>query len=315
MFAAALRASAGRRGRTWLAVTALGAAGCTAGLIVGATTTANADPIGECSTTAGVIVAVDFTAWGGNIERGCDATLTTGYDALHAAGFTTAGDVQDGPTFICRIDGDPTPTQQDCVATPPADAYWSYWHADVGQNTWSYSHVGAADYHPPAGSVDAWTFGATDIDGTTGQPSFSPDAVRATNTSVGSGSTTSTPPPTTTTTTPAPRSPSTGDGGSSAPVRPSSPTTTKAGGTATAPPTTPWSTTSGPSTTTTTTPGRSKPATPGEGRSRPKIVDVQQSAMTKPSSGSPVSVLVGAGVILALAGAGGLVAWRRRRMS
>src|ERR1700722_16697859 len=64
---------------------------------------AAADPIASCSTTTGVIVAGDFSHWGGQVERGCDATLTTGYDALHAAGFTTAGDNEDGPAFVCRI--------------------------------------------------------------------------------------------------------------------------------------------------------------------------------------------------------------------
>ncbi len=72
----------------------------------------------ECSTTTGVIVAVDFAPWGGDIERGCDSTLTTGYDALHAAGFTTAGDDHDGPAFICRIDDDPPPSQDPCIDTP-----------------------------------------------------------------------------------------------------------------------------------------------------------------------------------------------------
>jgi hypothetical protein len=316
VFSAVLRTTTGRRGPTWLTVIALGAAGSTVGLIV-APPAANADPIGSCSTTTGVIVAVDFAAWGGNIERGCDATLSTGYDALHVAGFTTAGDTQDGPTFICRINNEPPPAQENCVATPPAGAYWSYWHADVGQNTWSYSEVGAANYHPPAGSVDAWTFGATDIDGTTGQPSFSPNAVRATNTSVGSDSTTTTtaPSPITTTTSTTPRPSSSAGGGSSAPVRPSSPTTARAGGTATAttPATAPSSTTPAP--TTTTMPRRSTPARSGRGNSNPKIVDVQPSAIAKVSSGSPVSVLIGAAAIAALIGAGAVVAWRRRRMS
>ena len=39
-------------------------------------------------------------------------------------------------------------------------------------------------YQPPAGSVDAWVYGSTALGGTDGEPSFSPSAVRATNTSV-----------------------------------------------------------------------------------------------------------------------------------
>jgi hypothetical protein len=165
---------------SWIAVLALSALAATAGSVV-LQSPAGADPIGDCSTTTGEIVAVDFSAWGGDIERGCDAVLTTGYAALHRAGFTTAGDAQDGDAFICRIDDKPPPKQQSCGTTPPADAYWSYWHADVGQDTWTYSQQGAMGYHPPPGSVDAWTFGSTDIDGTTGQPTFSPESVRATH--------------------------------------------------------------------------------------------------------------------------------------
>jgi len=115
---------------------------------VGSSSPAGADPIGSCTSTSGVIVAVDFAPWGGNIERGCDATLTTGYDALQAAGFTTAGDEHDGPEFICRIDDDPPPSQDPCVNTPPATAYWSYWHADAGQDTWTYSTLGRPAISP-----------------------------------------------------------------------------------------------------------------------------------------------------------------------
>lgn len=86
--------------------------------------------------------------------------MTTGYGALQGAGFITAGDNTDGPAFICRIDDEPPPSQDPCVTTPPASAYWSYWHADAGQNTWTFSEQGAMSYHPLPGSVDTWTFGA-----------------------------------------------------------------------------------------------------------------------------------------------------------
>jgi hypothetical protein len=148
---------------------------------VGPVETASADPIAACTATTGVIVVVDFSHWGGDVERGCDATVATGYDALHAAGFTTAGDEADGPAFICRIDNEPSPAEDPCEVTPPATAYWSYWHADAGQDTWSLSELGAMSYHPLPGSVDAWTFGGTYVGGTQGQPSVPPSAVRATN--------------------------------------------------------------------------------------------------------------------------------------
>lgn len=202
----------GWRVRRWLvggalvvAAAGVGVAG-TAGLLILAASPAGAQPIGDCSTTTGVIVVVDFAHWGGTIERGCAATPTTGYDALHTAGFTTAGDEHDGPAFICRIDTKPTPTQTSCVNTPPASAYWSYWHADAGQTTWSYSQLGAMTYKPPAGSVTAWVFGSTNVTGTsgTGKPTFTPTQVRAANPAPAGGTTTTTTAAPVTTTTAAP---------------------------------------------------------------------------------------------------------------
>jgi hypothetical protein len=284
---------------------------------------AAADPIGDCSTTAGVIVAVDFAPWGGNIERGCDAILTTGYSALHRAGFTTAGDSYDGPGFICRIDDEPSPAEQSCATTPPADDYWSYWHADAGQDTWTYSDAGAMSYEPPPGSVDAWVFGATDINGTDGQPSFAPSAVRATNTSGGSGSSTTTPTPTTTSTSttvsstvtatstpPGPSTAGTGGGSSPSTVAPSS--RSRVGATGTEPRSTP-PTSAPPSPTTTPVP--SVPRSGGHRNPTPKIVDVSAAPIPAASAGSPVAVIVGIVVVVALAAAAGVVAWRRRRWS
>ncbi|MEU1619510.1 prenyltransferase/squalene oxidase repeat-containing protein [Streptomyces sp. NPDC005722] len=162
-------------------------------LLVGAGVTfltvpsAAADPIGECTGTRGAIVAVDFGPFGGTVERGCDTTPNTGYELLHDAGFTTEGTEHDGPAFICRIglgtfnSGTqyPTPDKDTCVLTPPATAYWSYWLAAPGQDDWSYSQFGAMDRKLHDGDVDAWVYGGTDIGGSTGKPSFSPDDVRA----------------------------------------------------------------------------------------------------------------------------------------
>ncbi|WP_229847908.1 prenyltransferase/squalene oxidase repeat-containing protein [Streptomyces melanogenes] len=151
------------------------------------TAPAAADPIEKCTATTGAVVAVDFGPFGGKVERGCDATPTNGYDLLHEAGFTTEGTQHDGPAFICRLGFGsfdsgtkyPTPDKEDCVLTPQATAYWSYWTASPGQDTWTYSAYGAMDRKPKAGDVDAWVFGGTDVGGTTGRPAFTPDQVRA----------------------------------------------------------------------------------------------------------------------------------------
>jgi hypothetical protein len=153
---------------------------------------AAAQPIGDCTTTSGVIVAVDFGHWGGPVLRSCGTTPTTGYALLNQGGWQTAGTEHDGPGFICRIgyagyQGGtqyPTPSQESCVLTPPASAYWAFWYANPGQNAWAYSQMGATEVHPEPGSVELWTFGGTDTGGTSGSavPTITPASLRAENT-------------------------------------------------------------------------------------------------------------------------------------
>ncbi|MFG3052686.1 hypothetical protein ACGFZP_17240 [Kitasatospora sp. NPDC048239] len=159
--------------------------------VLGLAGSAAADPlpIGRCTTSSGVVLAVDLGRWGGPLLRSCGTTPTTGYALLNQGGWRTAGTGHDGPAFICRIGYSgyqggkqfPPPEQEKCVLTPPATAYWSYWHADPGENTWSYSQLGAMSYHPKPGGVDLWIFGATDLEGTQGRPAYAPDTVRALN--------------------------------------------------------------------------------------------------------------------------------------
>ncbi|MFE7530865.1 prenyltransferase/squalene oxidase repeat-containing protein [Kitasatospora sp. NPDC057542] len=158
-------------------------------VLLGHPGTAAADPIEQCTATTGAIVAVDFSHWGGGVVRGCDAHPTTGMNLLHNAGFTTTGTGHDGPAFICRLGTGtfnggvqyPTPAEEPCVNTPQATAYWSYWIAEPGQQTWSYSRFGAGTQKPKPGEVEAWVYGGTDIGGTSGAPSFTPDSVRTKN--------------------------------------------------------------------------------------------------------------------------------------
>lgn len=148
---------------------------------------AAADPVEDCTPTRGAVVAVDFAPFGGGVVRGCDLTPTTGYELLREGGFTTTGTQHDGPGFLCRIGHRsyasgteyPTPDREDCVLTPQATAYWSYWIASPGQSRWRYSPLGAMSRTPKDGDVDAWVFGGTDVGGSTGRPSFTPDEVRA----------------------------------------------------------------------------------------------------------------------------------------
>jgi hypothetical protein len=308
---------------------ALAGLGAGVSVVAGPAAPAGADPMADCTTTTGVVVAVDFSHWGGNVERGCAAAPATGYDALVAAGYTVAGDQQDGPAFICRIDDEPPPSEDPCITTPPATAYWSYWHADAGQSTWTESPVGAMSYQPPPGSVDAWAFGA-------GQPpSVPPSAVL---------STTPGPPPTTTTTT------STGavPAGSSSPPVAGGPTSsagggsggtasggsgTGTGGTGTQPPGSPsttqlpstqqpgaggtvgssGATPAGGATATTTRPANARDGPVGGSTAHPRVVDVNPTApRPRAPTGSPLPAILGGAVVIGLGGTGGIVAWRRR---
>jgi len=113
-----------------------------------------------CSGTSGVTVVVDFTAFGGGVTVACaTGDPATGVAALQGAGFTLTGTQRWGLAFICRINGLPTAATESCVNTPPASAYWSYWHAPAG-GSWSYSSTGAASYNPAPGTVEGWAFGA-----------------------------------------------------------------------------------------------------------------------------------------------------------
>ncbi|MFF1902802.1 prenyltransferase/squalene oxidase repeat-containing protein [Kitasatospora sp. NPDC058218] len=179
------------RGRDLASLLVTGAVAVAAGgaVLLGHPGSAAADPIEECTATTGAIVAVDFGHWGGGVVRGCDAHPTTGMNLLHAAGFTTTGTEHDGPAFICRLGNGtfdsgtqyPTAAEETCVNTPQATAYWSYWIAEAGQQSWSYSRFGAGSQKPEPGEVEAWVYGGTDVGGTSGAPTFTPDSVRAKN--------------------------------------------------------------------------------------------------------------------------------------
>ncbi|MFK3984413.1 hypothetical protein ACI2K4_29075 [Micromonospora sp. NPDC050397] len=272
--------------------------------VAAAPATAAPLPIGQCTTSSGVILAVDFSDWGGPLLRSCGTTPTTGYTLLNQGGWQTTGTGHDGPAFICRIgysghEGGkqyPTPDDEACVFTPPASAYWSYWHADPGQNTWSYSQLGAMSYRPNPGSVDLWIFGGTDIGGTTGGPTFSPDSVRARNTTpVGDTKPTAAPPRT------ASANPQPGATTAVAPPQNGSPTPDLV----TSPPA---DASASPS-----APALESPSASASVTSGPVIVDAAPAAEARTDSGSATPVLIGVGLILILGAAGGYTAWRRRR--
>ncbi|OLF09788.1 ABC transporter substrate-binding protein [Actinophytocola xinjiangensis] len=155
---------------------------------------------GYCRNATGVTVVVDFQQLGGTTIVRCDPRPTrgTGLDAVKGAGFQIEGVVRWGEGFICRIENRPSAVEEIPVAgddgyreacrdTPPASAYWSYWHA--GNNCqWEYSQWGVKNRDFVPGGFEGWSFSlnatadtnptpriAAVRPGTTGQPCDAPD--------------------------------------------------------------------------------------------------------------------------------------------
>ncbi|MFL6161412.1 MAG: hypothetical protein ACJ74U_04210 [Jatrophihabitantaceae bacterium] len=266
----------------------------------------------RCSTTSGVVVAVDFEHWGGPLVRSCGSTPTTGYQLVNQGGLATTGTKHDGPGFICRIGysgfagGAGYPTDQSCIYTPPSSASWSYWTAGPTDTSWILSPKGAGDSHPVDGAVQAWTFGG-------GSPAFSPDSVRAHNSPPASSagrtsSHVSSPPASRPAASPTgqPAGPGGSTGSRTAVAsagHASRPATGSAANSSAAPDGSSAQITAG-----TLTAG----APPSSG---PKIVDATPSpaAARGTGAGSYLPELAGGGIVLALGGLAGFTAWQRRR--
>ncbi|GAB2895931.1 hypothetical protein [Streptomyces mayteni] len=113
---------------------------------------------GFCPDAGGVTVVVDFRELGGGrVVRCAPGGQADGLAALRDAGFQVNGTSRWGDSFVCRINNRPAPESEPCVDTPPASAYWSYWHADNG-GSWTYSQLGATYRTPPEGSFEGWSF-------------------------------------------------------------------------------------------------------------------------------------------------------------
>ncbi|MFI6349202.1 hypothetical protein [Streptomyces sp. NPDC050560] len=280
---------------------------------------AAADPaaMGQCTTSSGAVLAVDFSHWGGPVLRSCGTTPTTGYELLNQGGWHTTGTGHDGPAFICRIGYSgyqggreyPTAADEDCVLTPPASAYWSYWHADPGDDDWEYSQLGAMLYKPRPGSVDLWSFGGTDIQGSEGRPRITPDQLRARNTRPQGGGN----PASTAKAPPLPPGVDTGPAPEHRQHRPAPAKSTPPRHTHSA---TPHATHHSADAAPSTTPSHSPPTTPTAGAhasTGPRVVDAAPTARAHHDPGSLVPAATGAGLVLFIGGAAFHLARRRRR--
>ncbi|MDG4795628.1 hypothetical protein [Micromonospora sp. WMMD1082] len=292
-----------------------------AGILVGPGPAA-AGSAGYCPDANGVTVVVDFKELGGGtVVRCAPGDQATGLAALKNAGFQIAGTLRWGEGFICRIEGKPTASAEKCVDTPPASAYWSYWHAPNG-GTWAYSDRGVLNRKPPAGSFEGWSFSLNRSADNAPRPAVAP------NRPAPPPPRTSAPPPPTSAPAPPPRT-----SAPAPPPRPSSPASRPPTVGAPAAPvaTTPAGVTVPPSADPAGSAPVGSPPAPPTGASRPvetapplgapaaassagptESFPATEVTATRDSGGLPLGTLAGLLLLVALAG-GGIVAARRRR--
>ncbi len=96
----------------------------------------------------GVTVIVDHGPLGGGTEADCRPAGDDADTLFRASGYELDY-VQQQPTFICRVDGEPA--NNPCVVTPPQDAYWGLWWSDGESPTWRYATVAASGLSVPIG--------------------------------------------------------------------------------------------------------------------------------------------------------------------
>lgn len=146
---------------------------------------------GPCPDDSGVTVVVDFQELGphggrpgGVIVRCAQGNNMTGLDALYQAGFEVAGTNRWGQGFICRLEGRPAVDEplaiagnpgytEPCVDTPPAQAFWSYWHAENG-GPWVFSQFGVKNRSAPSGTFEGWSFSLNASETNNPTPRFTP---------------------------------------------------------------------------------------------------------------------------------------------
>jgi hypothetical protein len=144
----------------------------------------------------GVTIVIDFQELDG--LGGADAptivrcspnpnpgTDRTGIQALQDAGIDVTGTQRWGLGFVCRLEGRPSATEplpvagnpgytEQCINTPPAAAYWGYWHATGAGDTWTYSSYGALNRNVVPGGFEGWSFSLNRTASTNPPPGVTP---------------------------------------------------------------------------------------------------------------------------------------------
>ena len=85
----------------------------------------------------------------------------TGWELFKAAGLKVTGTNEYPESFVCRIDGFPGSSEEDCRGTPNTiNGSWTYFYATTKtrEMTWQRSPVGAAGRKPACGESEGWLF-------------------------------------------------------------------------------------------------------------------------------------------------------------
>lgn len=268
------------------------------GLQPAATASTSTGTPGYCTDATGVTVVVDFQELGGGVVIRCfphPTSSSTGLAALQGAGFTPTGTLGFGLGFICRIEGQPTMTDEKCIDTPPATAYWSYWYAPNG-GSWKYSDLGVSNHKVILGGFEGWSFAKDKTSATVPPPRVAPHH----------SITTPTPTPTARPTTEPAATPTTQPTSHSTAVPTLGASTTSAPSPASAGATAPAAVT----TTSGSTPSGGTGVAAGTASGPPISYSV---ARRESGNGSATGAIAGLALVVAALGAAGAVALRRRR--
>jgi hypothetical protein len=108
-----------------------------------------------CAQGDGVTVVVDPHQLGGGVSTTC----VPGSGSKASAAFTAAGVSMQRAArergFVCRVNA--LPADAGCVQASPADAYWSLW-VSTGNGSWSYAQIGVDGLDVPRGGWVAWSW-------------------------------------------------------------------------------------------------------------------------------------------------------------
>ncbi len=121
-----------------------------------------------------VTLVVDFGKASGKPVQSFDLqnvkSNATGWDLFALANLNVQGTQQFPAGFVCRIEGWPTETSQDCADTPAySEGHWAYYVTSIQLGGgWLLSGQGAATHIPDCAAYEGWAWVAA------GQESVAP---------------------------------------------------------------------------------------------------------------------------------------------